>query len=171
MTRPDFLKRAEWALAVLLSATALFLLVVRATHAGPLWRDECAVVNLARMPSVADIVRNFQHEAFPVPFPILIRAYTNVFGDSDIALRCFGIGAGIALLGALWFSAYTTGRGPPLISLALLGLNTTFLFWGTTVRGYGLGSALIASPAARLSRDASASLSGGSTVPIGTFGM
>ena len=122
---------------------ALFLLVVRATHAGALWRDECAVVNLARMPSVADIVRNFQHEAFPVPFPILIRAYTNVFGDGDIALRCFGITAGIALLGALWFSAYTAGRGPPLISLALLGLNTTFLFWGTTVRGYGLGSALI----------------------------
>jgi len=129
--------------AVLLSTMALFLLVVRATHAGALWRDECAVVNLARMPSVADIVRNFQHEAFPVPFPILIRAYTNVFGDGDIALRCFGIAAGIALLGALWFSAYATGRGPPLISLALLGLNTTFLFWGTTVRGYGLASALI----------------------------
>lgn len=143
MTRPDFLKRAEWIVAVLLSTMALFLLVIRATHAGALWRDECAMVNLARMPSVADIGRNFQHEAFPVPFPILIRAYTNVFGDSDIALRCFGIGAGIALLGALWFSAYTTGRGPPLISLALLGLNTTFLFWGTTVRGYGLGSALI----------------------------
>jgi hypothetical protein len=35
------------------------------------------------------------------------------------------------------------GRGPPLGSLALLGLNATFLFWGTTVRGYGFGSALI----------------------------
>ena len=143
MIRLDFLKRSELAFAVLLTATTLFLLVIRATHAGALWRDECAVVNLARMPSLTDITQNFQHEAFPVPFPILIRTYTNVFGSSDAALRCFGVAAGVALLGALWFSSHLTGRAPPLLSLALLGLNTTFLFWGTTVRGYGVGSALI----------------------------
>src|SRR5947209_8315411 len=122
---------------------AIFLLVIRATHAGALWRDECAVVNLARMPSLPDITRNFQHEAFPVPFPIFVRAYTDVFGSSDVALRWFGMASGVALLGALWFSSHLMGRAPPLVSLALLGLNTTFLFWGTTVRGYGFGSALI----------------------------
>jgi hypothetical protein len=143
VTRPDFLKRAELSLAVLLSATALFLLIVRATHAGALWRDECAVVNLARMSTLADIARNFQHEAFPLPFPILVRGYTNVVGTSDLALRCFGIAAGTALLCTLWFSAHLIGRGPPTVSLALVGLNTTFLCWGTTVRGYGFGSALI----------------------------
>ncbi len=143
MIRLDFLKRAEWGLAILLTATALFLLAIRATHAGALWRDECAVVNLARMPSVADITRNFQHEAFPVPFPVFVRAYTNIFGASDSALRSFGMVAGAALLGGLWLNAYLIGRGPPLVSLALVGLNTTFLFWGTTVRGYGVGSALI----------------------------
>jgi len=141
--RSDFLKRLEWALAILLSATALFLLAVRATHAGALWRDECAVVNLARMPSVADIERNFQHEAFPVPFQLLVRAYTDLFGSSDFALRAFGIVAGTAVLCALWISAKLIEKDPPLVSLALLGLNTTFLFWGTTVRGYGFGSAFI----------------------------
>ena len=144
MTRLDFLKLVELGLAVLLSAMSLFLLTVRVTHAGPLWRDECAVANLARMPTVTEITRNFQHEAFPVPFPVLVRAYTNIFGASDSALRSFGMAAGIALLCALWLNAYLIGRGPPLVSLALLGLNTTFLFWGTTVRGYGFGSALIA---------------------------
>lgn len=94
MTLSDFLRRAELALAVLLSATALFLLIVRATHAGALWRDECAVVNLARMPALADIARNFQREAFPLPFPIVVRGYTNVVGTSDLALRCFGIALG-----------------------------------------------------------------------------
>ncbi|HET9856959.1 MAG TPA: hypothetical protein VFP99_03920 [Chthoniobacterales bacterium] len=143
MTRLDFLKRAEWGLAVLLTATTLFLLVTRATHAGALWRDECAVVNLARMPSAAEIAQNFQYESFPVPFPILIRGYTDLFGTSDFALRCFGFIAAIAVLCALWFNAKVTGPGPPLVSIALLGLNPTFLFWGTTVRGYGLGSALI----------------------------
>ena len=143
MIRSDFLKRLEWALAILLSATALFLLAIRATHAGALWRDECAVVNLARMPSVADIWRNFQHEAFPVPFQLLVRAYTDFFGSSDFALRAFGIAAGVAVLCALWISAKLIGKDPPLLSLALLGLNTSFLVWGTTVRGYGLGSTLI----------------------------
>ena len=143
MTRADFLKRAEWTIAILLSLTVLFLLAVRVTHAGALWRDEVAVVNLARMPSVTDIARNFQHEAFPVPFPLFVRAYTNIFGTTDRALRGFGFIAGCAVLGAIWLSARLIGRGPPLVALALLGLDATFLFWGTTVRGYGFGSALI----------------------------
>src|SRR6266545_5161727 len=40
----NFFRRAEWIVAALLSAMAVFLLIVRVTHAGPLWRDECAVV-------------------------------------------------------------------------------------------------------------------------------
>src|SRR5207248_2722712 len=31
----------------------------------------------------------------------------------------------------------------PLVGLGLMSLNTTFFVWGTTMRGYGLGSALI----------------------------
>ncbi|HEY6070964.1 MAG TPA: hypothetical protein VIU85_06285, partial [Chthoniobacterales bacterium] len=120
MNRPDFLKRAEWIVAVLLSAMSIFLLVVRITHAGALWRDEVAVVNLARMPSITDIAQNFQHEAFPVPFPVFVRAYTNLFGTSDRALRAFGFLAGIAVIVAIWLSARLVGRGPPLVALALL---------------------------------------------------
>jgi hypothetical protein len=142
-TRLKAIGRAEWILSILISTITLVLIVVRGTHAGALWRDECAVVNLARMPSVADIAQNFQHEAFPIPFPFFVRAYTNVFGANDFALRAFGILAGVAVLCAIWISANLVGRRPPLLSLALLGLNTTFLFWGTTVRGYGLGSAFI----------------------------
>src|SRR5262249_14199643 len=134
---------AEWILAILLSATAIFLLIVRATRAGALWRDEAAVVNLSQMPSITEIAQNFQHEAFPVPFPLFVRVYTNLFGTSDFALRAFGFAAGIAVLCAIWISARLIGREPPLIALVLLGLNSTFLFWGTTARGYGLGSALI----------------------------
>ena len=143
MIRPDFLKRAEWTLAIVLTATALFLLAVRATRAGALWRDECAVVNLARMPTISDVVHNFQHEAFPIPFPLLVRTYTGLFGQTDFALRSFGILAAVALLCAIWWTAKLIGRGPPLLALALIGLNATVLFWGTTVRGYGLGAALI----------------------------
>jgi hypothetical protein len=121
----------------------LFLIAVRVNHAGALWRDECAVVQLARMPDVSDITQNFQHEAFPIPFPILIRGYTNLFGDSDTSLRAFGAAVGLALVCALWLSARYAGDGLPIISLSLLGLNTTFLIWGLTIRGYGLGSVFV----------------------------
>jgi hypothetical protein len=138
--RLDQLRRVEWIVAVLLSLMVLFLIAVRVNHAGALWRDECAVVQLARMPDVSDITRNFQHEAFPVPFPILIRGYTNLFSASDTSLRVFGAAVGLALLCALWLSARYAGDGLPIVSLSLLGLNTTFLIWGLTIRGYGLGS-------------------------------
>src|SRR5438067_13225924 len=42
--------RVEWIVAIALSAVVLFLLVVRATHAGALWRDEAESAQSARMP-------------------------------------------------------------------------------------------------------------------------
>ena len=141
--RLDQLRRVEWIVAVLLSLMILFLIAVRVNHAGALWRDECAVVQLARMPHVSDITRNFQHEAFPITFPILIRGYTNLFGASDTSLRVFGAAVGLALVCALWLCARWSGDGLPIISLPFLGLSTTFLIWGLTIRGYGLGSVLI----------------------------
>ncbi len=141
--RLDQLRRVEWIVALLLSLMVIFLIAVRVNHAGALWRDECAVVQLARMPHVSDITRNFQHEAFPIPFPVLIRGYTKFVGASDTSLRGFGAVVGLALVCALWLSARCAGDGLPIVSLPFLGLSTTFLIWGLTIRGYGLGSVLI----------------------------
>jgi len=138
-----FLKYAEWVVALVLSATIIFLLIVRAMHAGGLWRDECAVVQLARMPSVSDIFHNFQHEAFPPLFPLIVRAYTILFGSTDLVLRIFGLCVGCLLIAAFWINARSLSSDVPLIALGLTSLNTTFFVWGTTIRGYGLGSAMI----------------------------
>jgi hypothetical protein len=143
VTGPDFLKRAEWIVAVLLSAMIIFLLTVRATHAGGLWRDECAVVQLAGMPSASDVLRNFQHEAFPPLFPLVVRVYTIVFGFSDTVFRLFGFCVGCLLVSGFWINARLFRSDVPLVGLGLMTLNTTFFVWGTTMRGYGLGSALI----------------------------
>lgn len=143
MSRIDFLKRAEWIVAILLSAVAIVLLGVEATHAGALWRDECAVVQLAQMSSVSDILGNFQHEAFPPLFPIIVRGYMAFFGSTDIVLRIFGFAVGCFSIAAFWINSRSLRSDVPLIALALTVLNTTFFVWGTTVRGYGLGSALI----------------------------
>lgn len=140
---PKLIKYAEWIVAVLLSAAVLFLLIVRVTHAGALWRDEAATVQLAQMPTLAEVASNFQHEAFPLPFPLTIRSYAALFGASDTSLRCFGFIVGVAMVAVAWFNLRAAGDRGPLLFLALFGLNATFLIWGTSLRGYGLGSVLL----------------------------
>jgi hypothetical protein len=132
---------AELVIAACLSLTVLVSLFVRATHAGALWRDECGALHLAQLSSFAEIARNFQHEAFPLLFPTTLRVYSHIFGTSDVALRFFGFAVGAGFVGGTWFIMPPKER--PLLQLGLVGLNTTFLIWGTTVRGYGLGSVLV----------------------------
>jgi hypothetical protein len=141
--KSDLLTKAEWLLAVLLTSTIVSLLLVRAFHADALSRDECAVVQLAGMPSLSELLGNFQHEAFPPLFPFIIRIYTALFGSSDTVLRVFGFCVGCLLAGAFWINSRLFRSGVPLVGLGLLSFNTTFFVWGTTIRGYGLGSALI----------------------------
>jgi hypothetical protein len=135
----DILTWVELVTAILLSALVLFFLVIRATNAGALWRDEAATLQLAQMPAISEIFSNFQHEAFPPPFPLLIRAYTTLFGASDTSLRWFGFAVGVLLLSAAWLNSRKLGDRGPLLFPALFGLNATFLTWGTSLRGYGIG--------------------------------
>lgn len=129
-------------MAGVLSLLVVFLLVVRATHAGALWRDECDSVELARMPGFADILGNLKFTSFPILFPTTVRLFTTLFGTSDVTLRCFGFLVGAGLLAVAWFNARNRGD-VPLILPALVGLNVTFLTVGTWIRGYGLGSVLV----------------------------
>lgn len=134
----DVVARVELATAILLSVTVLFLLIIRATSAGALWRDEAATLQLSQMP-ISEIFSNFQHEAFPPPFPLSIRAYTALFGASDASLRWFGFAVGVTLLVTAWFNSRKLGDRGPLFFPILFGLNATFLTWGTSLRGYGIG--------------------------------
>jgi 4-amino-4-deoxy-L-arabinose transferase-like glycosyltransferase len=74
---------------------------------------------------------------------LIVRGFVGCFGNHDFALRLLGVSAGICFLFAAWFSAQTTGGSPPLLSLAICGFSPTFLVWGTTIGGYGFGTALI----------------------------
>lgn len=134
------LARLESILAILLSGTVLFLLIVRMTHAGALDRDECDALNLARMPHWSDIRENLQYTAFPILFPATVRTYTHLFGTSDFTLRLFGLVAGGLMLIVAWFYSRSVTRQVPLLLPALIGLNINFLTTGSWLRGYGLGS-------------------------------
>jgi len=136
-------RRFEVFTGIAISLIVLLLVGFRLTNAGALWRDECAIVQLARMPDVGSIFANFSHEAFPPPFSLLIRGWTNCFGYSDAALRCYGFAVAVLLTGGLWVVFRNLGAGVPLLSLAWVGLSATFLVWGTSVRGYGIGTFFI----------------------------
>ena len=139
----ETVKRVESITAILLSAVVLFLLIARATHAGGLWRDESDSVQLALMSTWGDMLEHLQFTSFPVLFPAVIRVYATLFGASDISLRCFGLMVGVAFVGIVWWHSRTLFNEAPLLSLALIGLNTTFLTVGTSIRGYGLGCVLM----------------------------
>ena len=138
-----WIERIEWVAAILLTATVLSLVIARTVNAGPLWRDECDSLQLARMPRFVDLLRHLQFTGFPILFPITVRMYTRLFGTTDIALRCFGLAAAIFFLGAAWFQSSSFNRAVPLLVPALIGLNVHFLTAGLWLRGYGLGCALI----------------------------
>jgi hypothetical protein len=142
-TAASRLSRWEWAAAIALTAAAAILAVVRMLHAGALWRDEAGAARLAMLPTLHEVVAMFPHEAFPPLFPLLVRTYSELVGGGDTALRAFGLAIGLLICGVLWFNARTTARTVPLLSLALLGLDVPFVVLGDSLRGYGLGSALI----------------------------
>jgi hypothetical protein len=138
----DGTPRWEWGAAAVLTVAVAALHAVRLLYAGGLWRDEAGAARLAMLPTIREIFGLFQHEAFPLLFPVTVRTYMAWIGGGDGALRAFGLAVGLAIAGILWLNA-RAARTVPLLSLALLGLDVPFLVYGDSLRGYGLGSALI----------------------------
>jgi len=110
--------RWEWISAIGLTVIVAALHAVRMLHAGGLWRDEAGAARLAMMPTVREIFGLFQHEAFPLLFPVTVRTWMSMIGGGDAALRGFGLLVGLAMVGVLWWNA-RAWRTVPLLSLSL----------------------------------------------------
>ena len=111
---------------------------------GGLWRDEAAAVNLALFPSLSEIWGHIEHESFPLLLTLLLRGWNAIgLGESDLALRVFGLIIGLSILAALWWNAWQFSASPPLISMLLFGLSSTTIRWGDSLRAYGLGVFLL----------------------------
>lgn len=137
------LQRVEFYVALLITLLVVGLHLTRMTHAGGLWRDEAGAVQVALMPSVHELTQVFQHEAFPLLFPLTVRTYAALAGAGDTALRVFGMLVGLGIIAALWINSKLVSESVPLLSLALLGFNASVLQWGDSLRGYGMGIVLI----------------------------
>jgi hypothetical protein len=118
-------------------------------HAGGLWRDEVNVVNLAGRHTMSAMAL----DSFPILLPLLIKVWAALgLAGGDVSLRMVGGLIGLGLTGALWLAAWSARRAAPLLSLTLLGLNGTVIFWGDSLRAFGLGSVLIVLALAALCR-------------------
>lgn len=142
--RQAIIQKLEWGGALLVTAVIVLLHFVNWRHAGGLWRDEAAAVNLALFASFGEIWTHLEHESFPLLLTVLLRGWGAIgLGGSDLALRLFGLLIGLLILGALWWSARQFSASPPLISLLLFGLSGTTIRWGDSLRAYGLGVLLL----------------------------
>ena len=142
--RVALIRHLEWIVALLVAALIVVLHVVNMTHAGGLWRDEAAAVNLALFPSLGEIWSHLEHESFPLLLTLLLRSWNAIgFGSSDLALRAFGMLIGLAVLAVLWWNAWQFSVSPPLLSMLLFGLSPTTIRWGDSLRAYGLGVLLL----------------------------
>jgi len=135
----DFLRQPEWFAAMLITLAIGWMHIFFLLHAGGLWRDEVNLVNLASRHGVSDMAK----DAFPVLMPLLLKSWVGMgWGPNDFTLRILGTMVGLGIVAAFWMVALRTRR-PPLFSLTLFGLNATVIFYGDSLRAYGLGCLLI----------------------------
>jgi hypothetical protein len=135
--RKTFLLQPEWIAAVLITVTAMVLHFYYWRHIGGLWRDEVNQLNISARHSFVEI----EKDSFPIIMPLAVHAWLAAgLGGSDSTLRLFGLLVGLGILAALWISSWKIRRAPPLLGLALFGLNSSLIFFGDSLRAYGLGS-------------------------------
>src|SRR5204862_7475043 len=133
--RLEWLTRGEWAVCVGATVAALGLHIILLTHAGGLWRDEVSTVQLANFPTIGEMWRLLGRDSFPALFPLLLRIWSAVGGGgSDFSFRMVGFLVGLLILASLWLNAKVLGSRMPIVSLALLAVNTTLLRWGDSLR-------------------------------------
>jgi hypothetical protein len=129
--------KSEWLAAAVITLAIVGLHFYFWRHVGGLWRDEVNTVNLSQSGSLAAMT----HDSFPILMPLLVKIWS-ALGTADLSLRLLGMLFGLAIPAAFWAVARAT-RQPPLFSLVLFGLNALLICYGDSLRGYGLGTALI----------------------------
>ena len=139
MTSPRILRVT----ALLLTAAVVVLHLYYSSRAGGLWRDEVHTAATASMPSLSEIWAHLPLESFPILWPLIVRVFQSLAGDSDFALRLLGCFVGLSVVAALWLNARLLKLGVPVVSLALLGFNPIVVRYGDSLRAYGVGLCLV----------------------------
>ena len=149
-------RRAEPLAAALLTALLAGFHIFFLLRAGGLWRDEAALLNLARGTSAEAVRAGLKWEpSFPLLFPFVLRGWTALDpARADEGLRLLGCLIGLLVIAAQWLGARLEGRSSPILSLTLFGLNPLALRTTDALRAYGLGVVLVLAASALIHRAA-----------------
>ena len=135
---------AETTAVLIGTAFSATLLMLAAMNAGPLWRDEVIIFNLAHMPSLGDLWHNLHFDSCPLLWPLLVRGWSTLWPiDSDLSIRILGLGIGLFFLTSLWLCQRWFGGRAPTLSIALLGSLPALIFVVGANRAYGLAGCLL----------------------------
>lgn len=144
MSSDGSLRKAEWVVAVLLTALIIGFHAIVALHAGALWRDEVGSVRVATAPRVSEMWHLLRYDSFPMLFYGLLRAWTATdWGATDTGLRVFGLLIGLGIIITVWGSGRPLRYSIPFVSLVLLGMNPWVIRSGDSLRAYGLEMLLL----------------------------
>jgi hypothetical protein len=138
-----WLVRAESVVALSACVWAAIVHVVVFLNAGALWRDEANSYNQAAMGTLADAWRRMEFESFPILWCLVLRGWLGAGLDSDVSLRALGLIVGLGTLAMFWWNSRVFRSGLPLLSLTLAALAPALVWYGDSLRAYGLGMVLI----------------------------
>ncbi len=134
------LSKVEWAAAIALTLVVVYFHFVLWRNAGGLWRDEQNTVYISTLPSFSELWGNLQFDSFPVVWFTVVRAWSSLGMNGDSSLRLLGLVVGLLLIAALWWNSRQFKQPAPLVALTFLAFNPTVMFWGDSLRAYGLGA-------------------------------
>jgi hypothetical protein len=109
-----------------------------------LYRDEAGGVALATQETWSRLWELIEFDAFGVFWFGVLRGWCALVGsENDLSLRLLGTIDAVLVIVAIWYAARKIGAKAPVMALALAVFHPVIFRWSSTLRGYGLGAALI----------------------------
>jgi hypothetical protein len=143
-TRNSHLSVIAWCIFAMTGGIILVLHILIYQHSGAFWRDECSSILLAHAPSWKEMWGNLIHDSFPGLFSSILRAWILAGpGANDAGIRLLGILISLGVVGAVVWSCRGMQVRMPILAITLAGINATMFYTNTSIRAYGLASALI----------------------------
>ena len=111
-----------------------------------LWLDEATSVIVARDMSFGQILTQFSPGDFHPPlYYLLLKAWVDMFGSSEVAVRSLSILAGVATVFVVYFiGKNVANRKVGLLGAALLATSGLHIYYSQEVRMYSLAAFFIA---------------------------
>jgi mannosyltransferase len=108
-----------------------------------LWLDEALSVNIASLP-VGDLLDQLAHDGHPPLYYLLLHAWMEVFGSSDLAVRLLSGVFGLATIPLCWFAARRhSGREAATAALVLAATSPFLVRYAFEARMYSMVALLV----------------------------